>query len=59
MKENKNSIRTNFKYLYSLEEKIKIVENYKSIYPKTKKIIIENEICRLYKIDHKQLDRFI
>lgn len=30
-----------------------------SIDPKTNKQFTKKEICRLYKIDHKQLDRFI
>ena len=35
MDENQNTIRINFKYFYSLDEKIKIVDKYKSINPKT------------------------
>ena len=30
-----------------------------SIDPKTNKQFTKKEICRLYKIDHKQLDRFL
>jgi len=35
MDENQNTIRTNFKYFYSLDEKIKIVDKYMSIDPQT------------------------
>ena len=59
MDENQNIIRTNFKYFYSLDEKIKIVDKYMSIDPKTNLQYTKKEICRLYNIDHKQLDRFI
>lgn len=59
MEENQNTIRTNLKYFYSLDEKIKIVDKNMSIDPKTILQYTKKEICRLYNIDHKQLDRFI
>ena len=52
-------IRTNFKWYFTLEEKIKIVEKYKTIDTKTNKHYIKKEICRIYNLDHKQLDQFI
>ena len=58
MDENQNTIRTNFKYFYSLDEKINIEDKYMSIDPKTNLQYTKKEICRLYNIDHKQLDRF-